>query len=378
MKFTVKRTAFLKKLGEVQLAISNRTTIPILTGIKITATDKGITLTGSDADISIETFIDVTNEDYQLDIEKTGSIVLQPARFFSDIVRKLPDDFFTIEVQDQFRTSITSATSAFNIHGLDADNYPRLPQIDSNETFQLSVPILKQVIRQTVIAVSIHESRPILTGVNLSIKDGKLRAVATDSHRLSQRVIPLDVSKELEYNIVIPGKSLQELSRLLGDSTDEIEVIITENQALFKTSETNFYSRLLEGNYPNTDRLIPASASTYVTLEANVLLSAIERASLLSHAGKNNVVKMTVEKESLTITGNSPEIGHVEEEVVFKAIEGETIEISFNPDYMKDALNTFGPMEVVLQLISPLRPFVLVPNEEEREFIQLITPIRTS
>src|SRR5699024_5271911 len=136
--------------------------------------------------------------------------------------------------------------------------------------------------------------------------------------------------------------------------------------------------RLLEGNYPNTERLIPATANTYVTLDANILLGAIERASLLSHAGKNNVVKMTVEKDALTITGNSTEIAREENENSLKKIEGEPIDISFNPDYMKEALNTFGPMEVVLQLISPLRPFVLVPSDDEREFIQLITPIRTS
>ncbi len=378
MKFTIKRTPFLKKLAEVQLAISNRTTIPILTGIKLTLTEQGLTLTGSDADISIETFISAEAKEYELFIEKTGSIVLQPARFFSDIVRKLPDDVFTLEVKDKYQTEITSSSSEFIIHGLDADNYPRLPQIEEQEAFHISIPLLKQVIRQTVIAVSLHESRPILTGVNLSIGNSQLKAVATDSHRLSQRVIPLEVSDEISYNIVVPGKSLAELSRLLGESTEDVEIIVTENQILFKTPDTYFYSRLLEGNYPNTERLIPASANTYITLDATVLLGAIERASLLSHAGKNNVVKMTVEKDAVTLTGNSPDIGRVEEEVAFIKIEGEPLEISFNPDYMKDALNTFGAMDVVIQLLSPLRPFVLVPSEDERVFVQLITPIRTS
>lgn len=378
MKFTIKRTPFLKKLAEVQLAISNRTTIPILTGIKLTLTEQGLTLTGSDADISIETFISAEAKEYELFIEKTGSIVLQPARFFSDIVRKLPDDVFTLEVKDKYQTEITSSSSEFIIHGLDADNYPRLPQIEEQEAFHISIPLLKQVIRQTVIAVSLHESRPILTGVNLSIGNSQLKAIATDSHRLSQRVIPLEVSDEISYNIVVPGKSLAELSRLLGESTEDVEIIVTENQILFKTPDTYFYSRLLEGNYPNTERLIPASANTYITLDATVLLGAIERASLLSHAGKNNVVKMTVEKDAVTLTGNSPDIGRVEEEVAFIKIEGEPLEISFNPDYMKDALNTFGAMDVVIQLLSPLRPFVLVPSEDERVFVQLITPIRTS
>lgn len=237
---------------------------------------------------------------------------------------------------------------------------------------------LKKIIKQTVIAVSTHESRPILTGIHLTISDGKLKAVATDSHRLSQRVIPIEGTESLSYNLVIPGKSLQELTRLLDDSLDEIEVAIAENQILFKTEDTLFYSRLLEGNYPDTDRLIPDSSTTEVTLEAQILLGAVERASLLSHEGKNNVVKLSVKDDTVEITGNSPEVGRVNEQVTTQSISGEEMEISFNPDYLKAALTTFGPGDITLKLISTLRPFVLVPSEDKNEFIQLITPIRTS
>ncbi|MEC6748755.1 DNA polymerase III subunit beta [Marinilactibacillus sp. XAAS-LB27] len=378
MKFSIKRTAFLKKLRDVQLAVSSRTTIPILTGIKLVADAEGVKLTGSNSDISIETIISVHDEKAELKIEEEGSIVLQPARFFSDIVNKLPDETFSIEVMDRVQTSITSASSSFIINGLDAANYPHLPEIDTDQAFTLPVQLLKTIVKQTVIAVSSHESRPILTGVNLSLKEGRLKAVATDSHRLSQRVIPLESAGDFSYNIVIPGKSLQELSRLLDDSLDEITVAIAENQILFKTEDTHFYSRLLEGNYPDTDRLIPDASSTQITLDAQVLLGAVERASLLSHEGKNNVVKLSVKQNELEITGNSPEVGRVNEDVSFKQIEGEEMEISFNPDYLKAALNTFGAVEITIKLISTLRPFVLVPSDDNREFIQLITPIRTS
>ncbi|WP_225742847.1 DNA polymerase III subunit beta [Marinilactibacillus sp. Marseille-P9653] len=378
MKFSIKRTAFLKKLRDVQLAVSSRTTIPILTGIKLVADAEGVKLTGSNSDISIETIISVHDEKAELKIEEEGSIVLQPARFFSDIVNKLPDETFSIEVMDRVQTAITSASSSFIINGLDAANYPHLPEIDTDQAFTLPVQLLKTIVKQTVIAVSSHESRPILTGVNLSLKEGRLKAVATDSHRLSQRVIPLESAGDFSYNIVIPGKSLQELSRLLDDSLDEITVAIAENQILFKTEDTHFYSRLLEGNYPDTDRLIPDASSTQITLDAQVLLGAVERASLLSHEGKNNVVKLSVKQNELEITGNSPEVGRVNEDVSFKQIEGEEMEISFNPDYLKAALNTFGAVEITIKLISTLRPFVLVPSDDNREFIQLITPIRTS
>lgn len=379
MKFTIKRTAFLNRLADVQRAISSRTTIPILTGIKIIADKDGLTLTGSDSDISIEAFIPIEEESNQLEIEETGAIVLQ-ARFFNEIVRKLPEETMTVEVLDRFQTSITSASASFTINGIDANNYPHLPVIDENESFHLPVNLFKQVINQTVIAASSHESRPILTGINIVIENEQLLAVATDSHRLSQRVIPLSMTPEQAqktYNVVIPAKSLIELAKTLEDTAETIEMMVTENQVLFKTENLYFYSRLLEGRYPDTNRLIPDQTATSVEFDAHTLLGSIERASLLSHEGKNNVVKLSVNPDRIKISGNSPEVGNVEEEVAFKSMTGESIDLSFNPDYMKDALRAFGQMDIKVKFTSPVRPFILVPAAEGKEFIQLITPVRT-
>lgn len=380
MKFTVNRIELLKKLRDVQLAISNKTTIPILTGLKIEAKNDGLKLTGSNSDISIETKLFVEDENAQLVIEETGDIVLQPARFFADIINRLSDDSFTFEVNTQLQASITSANSFFTINALDASSYPYLPEIDTTDSFTLSVRLLKRVIEQTVIAVSKHESRPILTGVNFSIHEGNLKAVATDSHRLSQRIIPVNVPEDLTFQIVIPGNSLLELSKILTDDIEEVNVALAENQILFTTEDTYFYSRLLEGKYPQTDQLIPEESSTQLTLNVQTLKGAVGRTSLLSHAGKNNVVKLSVTDDHIQLTSNSPEVGFVEEDVPSKSIAGDEVEISFNPDYLRDALNTFESGEVTLKLISTLRPFVIVPAESENnyDFVQLITPIRTS
>lgn len=380
MKFTVNRLELLKKLRNVQLAISNKTTIPILTGLKLEVTKNYLKITGSNSDISIESKIFVEDEDATLIIEETGSIVLQPARFFADIINKLQDDTFTFEVNTQLQASISSAKSFFTINALDAASYPYLPEIDTSESFTLPVLLLKRVIEQTVIAVSKHESRPILTGVNFTIKDGQLKAVATDSHRLSQRIIPVDVPGDLSFQIVIPGNSLTELSKILTDDIEEVSVAIADNQILFMTEDTSFYSRLLEGNYPQTDQLIPADSSTQIELNVQTLKGAVGRTSLLSHAGKNNVIKLAVENGILQLTSNSPEVGYVEEDVPFDSMSGDDLEISFNPDYLRDALNTFDGGKVTLKLISTLRPFVIVPNdsEDDHKFVQLITPIRTS
>ena len=299
MKFTIKRNAFIKKLTDVQRAISSKTAIEILTGLKITATENSITLTGSDSDISIENEISTEDSNYELLIDEPGSIVL-PARFFSEIIKRLPENTFTIEVNDHFQATITSGQTEYQVNGVNADNYPHLPEIDTNEQLSIPADIMKQVISQTVIAVSTQESRPLLTGVHLTIKNGELHAVATDSHRLSQRKVKLSGAENIDYDIIVPGRSLTELSRMIADSTGNLEIQIAENQILFNFDNTAFYSRLLEGMYPDTDRLIPQSSETEIELNAVSLLHAIERASLLSHEGRNNVVKLSLNSENQT------------------------------------------------------------------------------
>lgn len=382
MKFTINRPAFIKYLTDVQRAISSRTTIPILTGVKITADHTGLMLSGSDSDISIEIFVPITDDANQLEVQEEGGIVL-PARIFSDIVKKMPDEKLTIEVGENFQTKITSANSFFTINSINIENYPHFPVIDSNEVLTLPTNLFKQVIQHTVIATSTQESRPILTGVNITIENGTLKAVATDSHRLSQRIIPIKVPdnlKENSYKVIIPGKSLIELSRIV-ENQDTMEMMVTENQVLFKAENLYFYSRLLEGYYPDTNRLIPSASSTQLVMNAADLLQATDRASLLSHEGKNNVVKLTISAEKVELSGNSPEIGTVEEELKHEEATGDPLVISFNPDYLKDALRTFGQQSVTVGFTSPIRPFTVVPTEDnphiEQSFIQLITPVRT-
>ncbi|MCD2257160.1 DNA polymerase III subunit beta [Agrilactobacillus fermenti] len=378
MKFSISRSQFIKTLNDVQRAIASKATIPILTGLKIAVSETGVTLTGSDADISIEATITQSDEKAQLLIEEPGNIVL-PARFFGEIVKRLPEDQMTLTVGEGFQTTITSGTSSFNLNGLDANGYPHLPEIDAENKLTLPADILKQIISQTVIAVSNQESRPILTGVHILVKDNQLLAVATDSHRLSQRKLEINNGQGLEYDVIIPGKSLTELSKIITDDLEEVDLRITENQVLFTAGPIKFYSRLLEGNYPDTDRLIPHDATTTIEFNTQKLLASVERASLLSHASQNNVVRLVLDPEAKegTIYSNSPELGNVQESLAFENLTGEKLDISFNPDYMKDALRSFGPTDIKVAFTSALRPFTLVPSEDEENFIQLITPVRT-
>lgn len=379
MNFTINRSAFISQLNNVLRAISSKTTIPILTGLKVVVNEDNIVLTGSNSDITIESVINANDADNDLTIEDTGAIVL-PARFFSDIVKKLPDKKVTIEVTSGFQADITSGSAKFQINGQDAENFPHLPEIETNKSVTLPNDILKEVIRQTVIAVSKQESRPILAGVHMTLKDGILTAVATDSHRLAQRKVVLEnIDNGIDFDVIIPGKSMEELSGMISDVHEDVQMQVTENQVLFIFGNTHFYSRLLEGNYPETSQLIPQTADTTVELEAGTFLSSIERASLLSHESRNDVVKLSLKpSENLVrISGDSPDIGTVEEEVVTSALDGNDLEISFNPNYMKDALRSFGQATIKISFTSPLRPFTLVPTEDQENFVHLITPVRT-
>ena len=238
---------------------------------------------------------------------------------------------------------------------------------------------MREVIDQTRIAVSKQESRPILTGIHVLLAQDQLTAIATDSHRLAQRKVTLPAPVAAAADVVIPGVSMTELARMIPDQKDPIDLLIAENQVLFKFGHTLFYSRLLEGKYPDTSRLIPETSETDLTIDANVLLAAISRASLLSHQGRNNVVKLTIDptQELVKISGDSADVGNVEEELQFDAITGQELAISFNPDYMGDALKSFGGVKVKLAFTSPLRPFTLVPVDDQANFVQLITPVRT-
>lgn len=377
MKFIIQKDYLVQSVQDVMKAVSSRTTIPILTGIKMVASEEGVTLTGSDSDISIESFIPREDDGKEIvELEKSGSIVL-PARFFSEIVKKLPKDTVQIEVENHFSTVIRSGKAEFNLNGLDAEEYPHLPQIEEENLFKIPADLLKNMIRQTVFAVSTSETRPILTGVNWRVDGKQLTCIATDSHRLALRKAMINSENDAQYNVVIPGKSLGEFSKILDDSNDLVDIVITENQVLFKTKHLLFFSRLLDGNYPDTSRLIPTESKTTVALNVKEFLQAIDRASLLAREGRNNVVKLTTLPDGvIEISSNSPEIGKVIEEVQSTSIEGEDLKISFSAKYMLDALKALEGSEIHVNFTGAMRPFVIRAAEDD-SMLQLILPVRT-
>ncbi len=376
MEFSIQRDYFITQLNDTLKAISPRTTLPILTGIKIDANHEGIVLTGSDSEISIEITIpnQVDGEEI-VSIIEPGSVVL-PGRFFVDIIKKLPGKDVKLSTNEQFQTLITSGHSEFNLSGLDPDQYPLLPQVSSEDALQLPIKVLKNIIAQTNFAVSTSETRPVLTGVNWLIQENELICTATDSHRLAVRKLKLEDEDITDKNVIIPGKALAELNKIMSDNDEHIDIFFASNQVLFRVGNVNFISRLLEGHYPDTSRLFPENYEIKLELNNSDFYHAIDRASLLAREGGNNVIKLSTGEEVIELSSTSPEIGTVKEEVTANDVEGGSLKISFNSKYMMDALKAIDHDEVEVEFFGTMKPFILKPKDDD-SVTQLILPIRT-
>ena len=377
INFSINKNLFLQALNTTKRAISLKNAIPILSTVKIDVTNEGITLIGSNGQISIENFISIKNENAGLLVTSSGSILLE-ATFFINVVSSLPDVTLDFKEIEQKQIVLTSGKSEITLKGKDADQYPRIQEISASNPLVLETSVLKNIINETAFAASTQESRPILTGVHFVLTENKnLKTVATDSHRMSQKKIVLEKNGD-NFDVVIPSRSLREFSAVFTDDIETVEIYFTNNQLLFRSENISFYTRLLEGNYPDTDRLIPTEFTSIVTFDKNNLRYAMERARLLSNATQNGTVKLEIINDVVSAHVNSPEVGRVNEEIDTESISGQDLTISFNPTYLIDSLKAINSEKVTISFISAVRPFTVVPNEDTENFIQLITPVRTN
>ena len=377
INFSINKNLFLQALNTTKRAISLKNAIPILSTVKIDVTNEGITLIGSNGQISIENFISIKNENAGLLVTSSGSILLE-ATFFINVVSSLPDVTLDFKEIEQKQIVLTSGKSEITLKGKDADQYPRIQEISASSTLVLETSVLKNIINDTDFAASTQESRPILTGVHFVLTENKnLKTVATDSHRMSQKKIVLEKNGD-NFDVVIPSRSLREFSAVFTDDIETVEIYFTNNQLLFRSENISFYTRLLEGNYPDTDRLIPTEFTSVVTFDNHNLRYAMERARLLSNATQNGTVKLEIINDVVSAHVNSPEVGRVNEEIDTESISGQDLTISFNPTYLIDSLKAINSEKVTISFISAVRPFTVVPNEDTENFIQLITPVRTN
>ncbi|MBF0699144.1 DNA polymerase III subunit beta [Streptococcus danieliae] len=375
-QFSINKNFFLQALNTVKRAISTKNAIPILSTLKIEVAAEGITLIGSNGQISIENFISIDQENAGLVIDAPGSLLLE-ANFFINVVSSLPSVELDLKEIENHQLILKSGKSEITLKGKDSHQYPRIQEVPTTNPLLLETKALKELISETAFAASSQESRPILTGVHFVLNDQKqLKTVATDSHRLSQKVIQLENVGD-HFDVVIPSRSLKEFTAVFDDSIETVEVYFAHNQMLFKSEYISFYTRLLEGNYPDTDRLIPKEFNSQITFNVASLRQAMERARLLSNATENGTVKMEIKDQVVRSYVHSPEVGQVDEELETIYLVGEDLTISFNPNYLIEALKAIKAEEVELSFISPIRPFTLKGMEDDH-LIQLITPVRTN
>lgn len=377
MKFKINREELHEAIQHTTKAISNKSTIQILQGIKIELNYNGMILTASDSEITIQYHIPLEiNNQPIITIEQQGSVVL-PARFFNEMIRKLPNGPIDIEVNEQFITTLRSDKIELQLSGFDPEEYPVLPLVENDNEIEITSHKLKSMIRQTVFAVSTNESTPILTGVLWTMSEGTLTLSACDRHRLAKSKTTIANETVKFDQIVISGRALNELMKILSDNEELISVVFSENQVVFKTSLLSLFTQVLVGTYPDTSKLIPQTFTTEIVVDTRKVSESIDRAYLLSREEKTNIVRLEMkENNEIEISSYSNEIGKINELVETQEITGELLKISFNSRYMLDALKVLESESIHIGFTGAMHPIIIKPLDSD-DTLQLILPYRT-
>ncbi|MEB9507033.1 DNA polymerase III subunit beta [Bacillus anthracis] len=374
MEFIVNHKHFTQALSDVSKAISTKAIVPILSGIKITADQSGITLIASDSNIFIEKFIPSAIDDEQITtILQAGTIVV-PAKYFIEIIKKMPSDI-VIKSKNEQTITIQSGEITLNLNGFPANEFPNVPQIDDYTEIQIETKQLIDAFKQTVFAVAKNESRPVLTGVHIELDHNKLICAATDSHRLAIRETL--ISTNMKANCIVPSATINELLKLMNSNLEFVSIYLSESHIIFTFGTTTLYSRLIEGKYPNISTLIPNEFQTVINIDRQRMLQGVDRSSLLASEWANNNVNLEIVNEStIQISSNASQIGKISETQQIDVIQGKKqLNISFDGRFMLDALRAIKEETVTLSFSGSMRP-ILIEAGTQSAAIHLISPVR--
>lgn len=369
MNLTISKEQIINGLQAVQNVVSTRTTLPILSNVLLRADNDRLEFTATDLDVTIACAVEAK-------VKKAGASTVPVKRLFG-IVRELSNSEMDIEVDEKHACTVRSGPSFYKINGLSADEFPPMPKFKEDKKVVLPQETVKGMMKKTSFAISTDESRYVLNGIFLSLKDHKMTMVATDGRRLALVDEEVDISETSHGEFIVPAKTVNELNRLLQDK-GELELRYAENQASFtlkdeKGSSILIVTKLIEGNYPNYRQVIPAETKERVSLVREEFLHALRRAEIMT-SEKSNSVKLSFGKNKLEITANSPEVGEAKESLAVN-YKGAEMAIAFNPKYMIDPLNALPNDEVFLELIDELSPGVLKINGP---FLYVVMPMRLS
>jgi len=364
MEILCTREDLLKGVNTVQKAVSTKSTLPILQGIKLKTADNSLWFEATDLELSIRCCLSVT-------VQGEGQVVL-PAKLFSEIVRRLPDGDLRVVSSDN-NIDIYYDHSNFIINGFDPEEYPEIADIPSPEPIMLPSALFKDMIKQTIFACAVDESRPVFTGLLLHIDKENISLIATDTHRLaySRSVIP---GNEKEFKGIIPAKAMHEVYRLLDD--DELLTIkYNKSRVIFEFGSIQIFARLIEGQFPNYKQVIPQSCNTKILVNGKKFLDTVERASLLSRDNylRTNTVRFSVENNAIIINQYS-EMGKISEQIDIEQ-EGEDFTISFNAKYITDVLKVIDTEQVIIEASGSYSPAVFRPVKDD-SYLYLALPLR--
>ncbi len=368
MKFICEKEKLLKGINSVINGVASKTTMPVLEGILIQTNEKEIKLTTYDLEIGIEYII-------ESDVEEQGNTVVN-AIMFTEIIRKLPETDITISINSNNLLEIECEGSLYKLATMNPDEFPELPKINVDNSIEIEQNVLKNMIRKTIFAVSNEENRPIFTGCLFEVKDNKLNVVAVDGYRLALKTNVLN-SDTTSFNAVIPGKTLNEINKILLDSFDTVKIGISKNQALFEMENCKIVTRLLEGEFLKYDNAIPANWETRIRVNKNNIQNCFERIILISSSSiekeKKYPVKISIEIGKVVISCTN-QTGDAKEEIIVET-EGKNLEAGFNPRYFLDALKVIDDDEIYIEFGTNISPCIISPVEND-EYKYMILPIR--
>jgi DNA polymerase III subunit beta len=365
MKIFVQKSDLVEALGVVGRAVSTRSSIQVLSGILVDAREEGITLSGTDMEISIKTPLSGR-------VEEPGATVL-PGRIFSDIAKTLAPRETVIEQKvGESQVEIRSGESDFVLHSLPSADFPQFPVFPWEKGFAVGKEAFLETVDRVAPSASRDETRPVLTGVLIHLSKGSVKMIATDSYRLSVKETPVETTVSEKLQVIVPARTLVELSRI-GSMTqaEKMTIVPTENQVLFDVGGVSVISRLIDGQFPNYRQLMPETFEYEVIVDREEFMESVKRVGLL--AQKSAPVRLRFSTNNLTISAQSQDVGRAHESMPVR-YEGDDLEIGFNPDFLVAGAQAVGEENVCLKFISPLRPGLL--KGEEDDFLYLIMPIR--
>ena len=374
MKFTIKREELLKALNIASRAVSSKVAVPVLKNLKLELDEKGLTIIGSDYDITIKTLVPYTIGDTEVIRNYKEGAVLIGSRFITEITRKLDCDEVTFDVIDTTIATISDSNnrSQFTLDCIRPEEYPDLDLEANGTKITLSRNDFSLLVSQTAFAASLKEQRPILTAMNLEAVNGVLTATATDSARMARKTITVPFEAEFVSNV--PAKMMIEVDHLI-ENQDSVEIAFSDKKALFTLGKTIIATRLVDGDYPNTKNIVPRITNYSLEVNANELIKAIDRANILS-LDRENVVDLYMSEHGVEISSKSSQIGSAVEKLEMFRYEGAPLRISFNSEFVLAAIRALNCEDVTLAFVGEMKPFV-VKNAKDDSIIQIVTPVRT-